>query len=545
MTDLFSLTLNPRQLCDIELLLNGGFAPLSGFMGKKDYDSVCKHMRLDSGELWPMPITLDIDDKTADQVIEGAEIALCDREGITIAVLLVQSKWIPDKVFEAISIYGTQDTLHPGVDYLLHQTGSYYIGGKLRKIQLPIHYDFVQYRYTPESLKELFIQNGWKNIVAFQTRNPLHRAHFELMCQAMQDEGANLLLQPVVGMTKPGDINYHTRTRCYEKIIHHFPPSSAMLSLLPLAMRMAGPKEALWHAIIRKNYGATSFIVGRDHAGPGNNVNGNPFYDPYEAQKLTNKYAAEIGIKIITFNEFVYVENQDKYLPLDKVIPEDKVLNISGTEFRRMLRHNIDIPAWFSYPEIIGELKKSFPPKHKQGLTVFFTGLSGAGKSTIANALMIKLLESVDRPITLLDGDLVRKNLSSELGFSKEHRDINILRIGYVASEITKHRGIAICAPIAPYTTTRRTVRTQVEEHGSFIEVYISTPIDICEKRDRKGLYKKARLGLIKDFTGIDDPYEVPINPEITINTAKYDVHEAVNKIMLKLMELGCIRPFS
>ena len=384
--------------------------------------------------------------------------------------------------------------------------------------------------FTPESTDR---------IVAFQTRNPMHRAHFELTLRAAKSAKANLLLHPVVGMTKPGDIDHYTRVRCYEKIIEKYPQQTSYLSLLPLAMRMAGPREALWHALIRKNYGATHFIIGRDHAGPGNNSNNQPFYDPYGAQKLVEKYANEIGIEIINFNAVSYVENKAQYLPSDEVEVNDKVLDISGTEFRKRLRNDLDIPEWFSFPEVIQILKATHPPKYKQGFTVFFTGLSGAGKSTIANALLVKLLERGDKPVTLLDGDIVRKNLSSELGFSKEHRDLNILRIGYVASEITKHHGIAICAPIAPYENTRNQIRTNIEQYGGFIEVYISTDINVCEQRDRKGLYKKARLGILKGFTGIDDPYEIPTNPEVILDTSKLSVTQSVQQILLEIESQG------
>ena len=370
----------------------------------------------------------------------------------------------------------------------------------------------------------------------------MHRAHQELTFRAAKEMEANLLIHPVVGMTKPGDVDHFTRVRCYEQVLHHYPDQTTMLSLLPLAMRMAGPREALWHALIRKNYGCTHFIVGRDHAGPGVDSNGKPFYGPYDAQELMQSYADELDITMVPFKNMVYVEDRAEYQPQDEVAEGTEILQISGTELRRRLREGLEIPEWFSFPEVIAELRKTHPPRYRQGFTVFFTGLSGSGKSTIANALMVKLLELGGRQITLLDGDIVRKNLSSELGFSKEHRDLNILRIGYVASEITKNGGIALCAPIAPYSATRRLVRDLIEPVGGFLEVHVATPLEVCESRDRKGLYAKARAGLIKGFTGIDDPYENPDDPEMRIDTTNLTPDLAAHRIVIKLESMGFIR---
>ena len=534
-----SWDLTQRQLCDLELLLNGGFSPLEGFLGEEEYYSVCQNMRLRNGALWAMPITLDVDETFALEVKEGEEIVLRDGENIPLAVLKVGSIWKVDKPTEAKLVYGTDDIAHPAVAYLHQQAGDWSIGGSLKGLSLPIHYDFKKLRHTPNQLRETYKQDDWQKIISFQTRNPMHKAHYEMTSRAVESENANLLLHPVVGMTKPGDIDHYTRVRCYQEVISKYPEGTSTLSLLPLAMRMAGPKEALWHAQIRKNYGATHFIVGRDHAGPGKNSQGRDFYEPYAAQQLVEEYKAELGIKIILFKAVSYVENKSEYKLANEISAEDKVLNISGTEFRRRLRNDVDIPDWFSFSEVISHLKVAHPSRHKQGYTIFFTGLSGSGKSTIANALQIKLLEHGDRPVTLLDGDVVRKNLSSELGFSKAHRDLNIQRIGYVATEITKHRGIAICAPIAPYVQTRDLIRREISQHGGFIEVYVSTPIEVCEQRDRKGLYKKARLGLLKGFTGIDDPYEVPETPEITINASELEVGDAVQKILSTIAVLG------
>ena len=534
-----SWDLTPRQICDVELLLNGGFAPLKGFLGQQDYDSVCQHMRLADGSLWPMPITLDVSSRFAQNVSIDENIVLRDQEGVPLAVLTVESKWQPDKSREAKQVYGKDDSAHPAVAYLHNQAGEWYLGGRLQGLELPSHYDYREYRHTPNELREHFQRSGWDKVIAFQTRNPMHKAHYELTMRAVREHKANLLIHPVVGMTKPGDIDHYTRVRCYEKVIEHYPHQTSALSLLPLAMRMGGPREALWHALIRKNYGVTHFIVGRDHAGPGEDSEGNDFYDPYAAQHLVEEYAREIGIEVVPFKAVAYVENRAEYEPADEIKETDTVLSISGTEFRRRLRNDLEIPHWFSFPEVIAELKQSYPPRHKQGFTVFFTGLSGSGKSTLANALMVKLLENGQRPVSLLDGDIVRKNLSSELTFSKEHRDLNINRIGYVASEITKHRGIAICAPIAPYSYTRQQVRETISQQGGFIEVYVATSLEVCEQRDRKGLYQKARQGIIKGFTGIDDPYEVPEDAEIVVDTTQYSVVEAVQHILLEIESMG------
>jgi sulfate adenylyltransferase len=390
-------------------------------------------------------------------------------------------------------------------------------------------------------MRQNFEHLGWTRVVAFQTRNPMHRAHQELTFRAAQLAEANLLIHPVVGLTKPGDIDHMTRVRCYERLLKRFPDQTTELSLLNLAMRMAGPREALWHAIIRKNHGCSHFIVGRDHAGPGNDKAGEPFYGPYDAQELVAEYQEEVGITMVPFQMMVYVQDRAQYVAVDEIREDETVLNISGTELRRRLGEGLDIPEWFSYPEVVEELRRSYPPRHKQGFTVFFTGLSGAGKSTLANALMVKLMEMGGRPVTLLDGDMVRKHLSSELGFSKEHRNINVTRIGYVASEITKNGGVAICAPIAPYSQTRRTVREMIDPLGGYIEIHVSTSLEVCEERDRKGLYALARAGKIKEFTGISDPYEAPENPEMRIDTVEGSPDELVQRIILKLEQLGLI----
>ncbi|MBV1863963.1 MAG: bifunctional sulfate adenylyltransferase/adenylylsulfate kinase [Rhodobacteraceae bacterium] len=522
--ELPSWDLNARQVCDLELLMNGGFNPLKGFLSQEDYDGVVENMHLSDGSLWPMPITLDVSQAFGDEIKPGTDIALRDPEGVILAIMSVTDNWTPNKSNEAAKVFGADDDAHPAVNYLHNTAGPVYLGGPITGIQQPVHYDFRGLRNTPNELRAYFRKMGWRKIVAFQTRNPLHRAHQELTFRAAKDAEANLLIHPVVGLTKPGDIDHFTRVRCYEAVLDQYPSSTTSMSLLNLAMRMAGPREAVWHGLIRKNHGCTHIIVGRDHAGPGKNSAGEDFYGPYDAQELFKKHADEMGIEMVDFKHMVYVQERAQYEPADEVEDGATVLNISGTELRRRLSEGLEIPEWFSFPKVVEELRKTKPPRHKQGFTVFFTGFSGSGKSTIANALMVKLMEMGGRPVTLLDGDLVRKNLSSELGFSKEHRDLNIRRIGYVASEITKNGGIAICAPIAPYATTRRAVREDIAQFGAFIEVHVATSIEECERRDRKGLYKLARAGKIKEFTGISDPYDVPANAELSIDTENVDV---------------------
>ena len=511
-------------------------------MNEADYDSVVDSMRTTDGTLFPIPITLDVNQDFADKAAIGSRIALRDLEGVLIAILNVESNWQPAKTREAEKVFGADDQAHPAVHYLHNVAGSHYLGGSLEGVEAPIHYDFRAQRHSPNELRALFEKWGWKRVVAFQTRNPLHRAHQELTLRAAKQVQANLLIHPIVGMTKPGDVDHYTRVRCYQAILESYPDQTTTMSLLGLAMRMAGPREALWHGIIRKNYGATHFIVGRDHAGPGKNSQGDDFYGPYDAQDLFVEYQDEIGIEMVPFKMMVYIQERAEYVPVDEVKEGETQLHISGTEVRRRLNQDLEIPSWFSPPEVQAELKKAYPPLNRRGFTVFFTGLSGSGKSTVANALMVKLMELGGRPCTLLDGDVVRTHLSSELGFSKEHRDLNIQRIGYVASEISKNGGIAICAPIAPYSSTRKVVRDMIEgQQGVFIEVHVATPLEVCEGRDRKGLYALARAGKIKGFTGIDDPHEAPVDPELRLDTSEITPDEAAHQVMLQLQETGLI----
>ncbi len=536
-----SWDLTPRQLCDLELLLTGAFSPLRGFMSRGDYESTSAHMRLRDGTLWPIPITLDVSEQFARSIGPGSSVALRDPEGVMLAALHVDEVWQPDRRQEAQQVYGTTSSEHPGVAHLLGSTHPWYVGGELEGLRPPSHYDFRALRQSPCELRAEFVQLGWHRIVAFQTRNPMHRAHQELTLRAAKTVEANLLIHPSVGMTKPGDVEYYVRVRCYEALLPEYPRHMVKLALLPLAMRMAGPREALWHAIIRKNYGCNYFIVGRDHAGPGRDATGKPFYGAYAAQELLRNHQEELGVTMVPFSMMVYVEERDAYVPEDEVPDGARTRDISGTELRRRLAEGGDLPAWFSFPGVARELRRSYPPRHRQGFTVFFTGLSGSGKSTIANVLRVRFLEMGGRPVTLLDGDVIRKHLSSELGFSKEHRDINIRRIGFVASEITKNGGIAICAPIAPFDAIRKEVRAMVQQVGGFVLVHVSTPLAICETRDRKGLYAKARAGLVQQFTGINDPYEPPADAEVVIDTTDLTPEQAAQEVVLHLERWGFV----
>lgn len=533
-----SLTLSLKQQCDLEMISNGAFSPLSTFNNQKDYEEILLNNKLSNGLVWPIPIVLDVPDQFLKSLDKNEYISLRNTEGFLLAILKVKEFWAPNKKEEANLVFKSNDPNHPGVDYLFNHTNNNYISGELVPIQENKYFDFTHLRKSPQEVRDFFRLNNWKDVIAFQTRNPMHRAHYELTKLAMDEHNSKLLIHPVIGMSKPGDIDHFTRVKCYQHIIKYYPENSVELSLINLAMRMAGPKEALWHAIIRKNYGCNRIIIGRDHAGPGVNAEGKPYYQPYDAQELIAQYQEELEIKMVPFKEMVFAKNKKTYLPLDKIEQDDPIEKLSGTQFKELLQQRTEIPTWYSFPEVIHELRKRFPKLHNQGLTVFFTGLSGAGKSTLANAIMYKLMETEDRPITLLDGDIVRQHLSSELGFSKEDRDIHVKRIGYVASEITKHGGVAICAPIAPYSNTRKVVRNMIDEVGSFVEIHVATPLSVCEERDTKGLYKQARAGKILDFTGVSDPYEEPENPEITVDTSDITVEESSALILDKLRSL-------
>jgi sulfate adenylyltransferase len=543
--ELPSWELTPRQLCDLEMLATGAFAPLAGFQGRAAAESVATTMRLpvredgQGDELWPIPVTLDVTAEVAAAATQAGALALRDPEGLPLAVLAVEEAWEHDREREAEAVYGTLDPAHPGVAHLLHRTNNVSLGGPVEALQLPPHYDFVELRESPEQTRAAFARLGWTRVVAFQTRNPMHRAHFELTLRAAREREAHLLIHPAVGMTRPGDLDHYTRVRCYQALLGRYPPGLARLALLPLAMRMAGPREALLHAIVRKNFGCTHFIVGRDHAGPGADRQGRPFYGPYDAQELVARHAAEIGIEMVPFREMVYLADEDRYRPEDEVPADAHTLQLSGTQLRKRLADGAEIPEWFTFPEVAAELRRTHPARAEGGFTVFLTGLSGAGKSTIARVLQVKLLEAGGRPVTLLDGDLVRKHLSSELGFSKEHRDLNVRRIGFVASEITKNGGIALCAPIAPYDAVRKEVRELIAPLGGFVLVHVATPLAVCELRDAKGLYAKARAGLIPAFTGVSDPYEEPTDAEVVVDATAASPLEAAEAVLRHLSREG------
>jgi sulfate adenylyltransferase len=538
-----SWSLSDRQVRDLELLLNGGFSPLTGFMDRAAYDGVRDRMRLPDGTLWPIPITLDVSREFAESLTVGQQVALRDPEGVLLAGLTVNEVWEPDLVEEAEMVLGSKFPEHPGVDYLLNRTNPVYVGGPVEGVRLPVHYDFQRNRHSPRELRRDFERLGWRRVVAFHTRSPMHRAQVELTIRAAKEVQANLLIHPVGMMTQAGDLDHYTRIRCYEAVLPHYPQFTVRLSLLNLAMRLAGPREALLHAIVRKNHGCTHFIVGQDHAGPGLDSRGEPVYGMYEAQELFKKHEDELGVKMVPFRLLVYVREQDQHVPVDEIPEGVTTWSISNGELGERLADGREIPSWFTFPEVAQELRRRHPPRRKQGFTVFFTGLSGSGKSTLANVLRTKLLEVGGRSVTLLDGDIVRENLSSELGFSKEHRDLNIQRIGFVASEITKGGGIAICAPIAPYSATRRLNRELISRHGGYVLVHVRTPLEVCEARDRKGLYAKARAGILPDFTGISDPYEKPEDAEVVIDTTDTTPEEGAQQVFLCLEKMGFIGP--
>lgn len=538
-----SIYLNERQICDLELMLNRAFYPLTGYLHREDYESVIDNMRLANGNFWPMPVCLDINEKLATTLEKGGMLALRDQEGLLLAVLTVDDVWQYDKKREAWKIFGTDEAdKHPGVRELYEQSANWYIGGSIEGIQYPVHYDFRHLRFGPSETHRLFAQNGWRNVIGFIVESTPHRSDKEATLRTAYEVGGNIFMHPIAALNHPGDLEHYTKVRYYETIAKHYPRNMIFLSLLPLKSRKAGPREALLQAIISKNYGCSHIFVSKDQADPMVVFHESTrFYPLHAAQELVEEYQKEIGIDIVPLRDMVYVPKKKQYLFTEDVAPEMTSKKISDIEVRKMLELGEEIPEWMAYPDVVEELRYRYPQRSQQGFTVFFTGLSGAGKSTIAKGLMVKLLEMRNRAVTLLDGDIVRKNLSSELGFSKRERDLNIQRIGFVASEITKNGGIAICAPIAPYEETRRYNRDLISQYGAYIEVYITTPLQICEQRDHKGLYAKARAGLIKEFTGIDDPYIPPKNPEIAIDTSEITPEEAVNEILFYLEKEGYI----
>jgi len=535
------LALSPRGLCDLELLATGGLSPLTGFMCRDDYASVVAEMRLatgpSAGALWPLPVALEAPE--AFEAAEGDTVALSDTKGTILALFDVEDVYDADLEAEKRHIWGANEE-HPSLARL-RAASPRRLGGKLRVLRLPPHHDFVSLRRTPAEVREMLDRLGWKDVVAFQTRNPLHRAHEELIRRA-GDGADGVMIHPVVGPTKPGDVDHFTRVRCYQAAMKYFDQDRTALSLLPLAMRMAGPREALLHAIIRRNYGANRLIVGRDHAGPGSDSKGNAFYGPYDAQEALEKHADEIGVAMVPFKMCAYVPELEKYFPVDEVPEGKETVSISGTQVREdYLAAGKPLPDWFTRPEVAELLAETHPPRRRQGLTVWFTGLSAAGKSTLAEILALRLLEH-GRPSTVLDGDVVRTHLSKGLGFSKEGRDTNIRRIGFVASEITRHGGTVLCAAISPYRRIREENRALI---GNYVEVHVNAPVEVCEARDKKGNYRKAREGIIKGFTGIDDPYEPPAGTPgvdyVECRTDSEAPEESVAKVVAKIEELGYI----
>ncbi|KAI1472294.1 putative sulfate adenylyltransferase [Daldinia caldariorum] len=539
-----AITLTERQLCDLELILNGGFSPLEGFMNEADYNGVVKDNRLADGVLFSMPITLDVSDETIKEVglKPGVRVTLRDlRDDRNLAILTVDDIYKPDKVLEAKEVFGSDDEAHPAVKYLFRTAADFYVGGKVEAVNRLQHYDFVDLRYTPAELRLHFDKLGWSRVVAFQTRNPMHRAHRELTVRAARSHHANVLIHPVVGLTKPGDIDHFTRVRVYKALLPRYPNGMAVLGLLPLAMRMGGPREAIWHAIIRKNHGATHFIVGRDHAGPGKNSQGVDFYGPYDAQYAVEKYRDELGIEVVPFQMMTYLPDKDEYAPVDQIPTDTRTLNISGTELRSRLRSGRDIPEWFSYPEVVKVLRESHPPRAAQGFTVFLTGYTNSGKDQIARALQVTLNQQGGRSVSMLLGETVRHELSSELGFSREDRSTNIARIAFVAGELTRSGAAVIAAPIAPFEKDREAAKEAIEKYGDFYLVHVATPLEYCEKTDKRGIYAKARAGEIKGFTGVDDPYEAPSKPDLVVDCEKQTVRSIVHQIVLMLESRGLL----
>lgn len=522
-----SWDLSPRQQAELDLLMSGAFSPLRGYLGRADYERVLKEMRLADGTLWPVPVTLDISEATAERLAPGQDLALRDLEGVLLGVLHVEDLWRPDREAEARALYGTTDPAHPGVDRLLTRTQAVYVGGRVEGVEPMAHHSFGALRHSPTELRQQFAKRGWVQIAAFHTMAPLYHAQRKLSARAGRELGANLLIHPVV----EEEDDYYYRVRAYRALLEQYPAQTTLLSLLSLPERAGGVRALLGQAIVRRNYGCSALLW---EAGALD-------VDAGALDGAVDRYGAELAIQLLVCEPLVYVEDCADFMPSSRVPAGARTLAMEEAELQRRLREGLDIPGWFAPQKVIAELRGRFPARSEQGLTLFFTGLSGAGKSTIAKAVLAKLLELGGRPVTLLDGDVVRKNLSSELGFSKEHRNLNIRRIGYVASEITKNGGIAICAPIAPYAEVRREVRQLISHYGGFIEIHVATSLAVCEGRDRKGLYAKARAGMIKEFTGISDPYEVPESPELRIDTAGLSVEEAAQRVFLYLEQQGYI----
>jgi len=533
-----SLFLRPEELCDLELLLNRGLFPLQGYMCRQDYERVLQDMHLAEGVFWPLPVTLAVNPEMAAKLEPGSQVSLCDPEGFMLAVLLVEEMWQPDVEAEAEMVYGTRDPLrHPSAARVLARKGCFYLGGRVEGVHMPQHYDFVHLRRRPSQLHQDFSERGWNRVMGFQASTPLHRMHREMLLTSAVESGAKLLISPLIGPTFATDVSHFTLVRCFEHFMSHLPRNAGMLHLTPMRRRGAGPRGALMHAIINRNYGCSHFMVHEHHDDPLSDSE--PFYPKHAALEAVQERQEELDIVPELVRPRVYVPDFNMFVLPEELKEGMQAVNISHMQLCRHLDGGREVPEWFSFPEIIEELCKAMPPRSQQGFTLFLTGLSGAGKSTLAKVLYVKLLELQDRPVTLLDGDIVRHNLSSELTFSREHRHLNVRRIGFVASEITKNRGIAICAPIAPYEESRQEARAMISRYGGFVEVYMSTPLETCEKRDRKGLYAKAKAGVIKGVTGVDDPYEPPSSPEITVDTTDITPSEGAAQILEHLRDKG------
>ncbi|KAE9411251.1 ATP-sulfurylase [Gymnopus androsaceus JB14] len=521
------IVLTERQLCDLELITNGGFSPLEGFMNEKDYKSVVDTLRLADGALFPMPITLDVSKEKIDQlsIAPGSRLTLRDpRDDEPLAIITVEDIYIPDRVKEAEQVFGADDIAHPAVAYLRNRVQDFYIGGNVQAIQAPTHFDYVALRYTPAELRSHFKKLAWRKVVAFQTRNPMHRAHRELTVRAARQRQANVLIHPVVGLTKPGDVDHYTRVRVYEAIMAKYPNGMGHLALLPLAMRMAGPREAVWHAIIRKNFGATHFIVGRDHAGPGKNSQGKDFYGPYDAQDLVTTYHEELQIEMVPFQQMTYLPSTDEYQPVDEVPKGVQTLDISGTELRRRLKTGAPIPDWFSYDAVVKTLRESYPPRDKQGFVIFLTGLYNSGKDTVAKALQVTFNQQGGRSVSLLLGENVQDETTG---------------LHFVSAELARAGAAVIAAPVAHSEATRQSVKDAVLHSGgaggNFFLIHVNTPLEHCEKTDRKGVYARARKGDIKGFVGVDVEYEAPEKADLVVDVTTQSVPEIVHSIVLLL----------
>ncbi len=501
--EMASWSLSPRQLADVELLLSGALSPLRGFMGRAEVAGVDRSLQLHDGTFWPAPVTLEVSDDAAKGLGPGRPLALRDGEGVLRAVLQIEEVWRTE-------------------------TGGTVVAGSLEGIEAPHHYDFVERRLTPQQLREQLARRGWRRVLAFHTGDLMHRAEHEMTLAACRQMESSLLVQLGVATDSWWDAGHYSRIRCLEALMKAYPPGTAQLNLLPLAPREPGARDLLLNAVVAQNYGCSHFLVRGAAAG---------------GEEAIARAAGRLQIGLVRVPERVYSLEQGGFVVEDAIKNAKAAKTLSSAELAERLAWGREVPAWFSFPEVLQELRRSRPPRSRQGFTVFFTGLPSSGKSTLANVLLVKLLEIGGRPVTLLDGDIVRKHLSSELGFSREHRNLNIARIGFVASEITKNGGIALCAPIAPYDAVRKQVRAMIEPHGGFLLVHVSTPVAVCEQRDRKGLYAKARAGIVKEFTGVSDPYEAPQDAGLAIDTAERSPEECVHEILLHLEKEGYIGP--